>query len=210
MRVGRPDLLEGKNGLEVRGVVWSEREPQTSYFVLGWDAAGERLSLETDPGALASELKVMFETALAESAVTAEGSGGRLKLVWNLSRGAGGLSGRVGTALGGGWGEAVGRLLTADASGQRRGAGALWNGVPREQIPWYPAVDLERCDGCGKCLRYCSYGVFESKGEPPRPEVVNPLACLVGCDSCARICPREAIQFPPRGILTAIRSSAPG
>ncbi len=28
-----------------------------------------------------------------------------------------------------------------------------WRGIPREQIPWYPTVDEDLCNGCGVCIR---------------------------------------------------------
>ena len=31
--------------------------------------------------------------------------------------------------------------------------------------------------------------------------VDDPLNCMVGCSTCATICPREAIEFPSRGYL---------
>ena len=36
-----------------------------------------------------------------------------------------------------------------------------WRGHPREHIPWFPTLAAELCDGCGKCLSFCSFGVFQ-------------------------------------------------
>lgn len=66
--------------------------------------------------------------------------------------------------------------------------------IPREKIPWYPTIDPEKCTNCGSCLEFCSNGVFE-QGEDTMM-VVNPYNCVVGCSSCVKICPSDAITFP--------------
>jgi NAD-dependent dihydropyrimidine dehydrogenase PreA subunit len=78
-----------------------------------------------------------------------------------------------------------------------------WRGIPRERIPWFPTVYADRCDGCGRCISFCANGVFAMQGE--KAIVVEPLACEVGCDACAGICPQEAIAFPSLSILKALR-----
>jgi NAD-dependent dihydropyrimidine dehydrogenase PreA subunit len=86
----------------------------------------------------------------------------------------------------------------------RRPSPGTWQGRPREQVPWYPTVYPERCDGCGECLRFCPNGVFELDGESDRAIVVDPFHCVVGCDACTRICKRGAIRFPPREMLARL------
>jgi ferredoxin len=27
-----------------------------------------------------------------------------------------------------------------------------WNGIPREEVPWYPTIDPEKCTSCGICV----------------------------------------------------------
>lgn len=88
----------------------------------------------------------------------------------------------------------------AEARPARR-APQTWHGRPRQQVPWYPTVYADRCDGCGDCLTFCQYGVFESDGAGEKVMVVAPLNCLVGCEACAKICKRQAITFPPRTVL---------
>lgn len=69
-------------------------------------------------------------------------------------------------------------------------------GVPREDITWYPKVDRSRCEGCSSCVEFCSQNVFafyEGKSH-----VARPYSCLVGKSSCADFCPDNAITFPSR------------
>lgn len=72
-----------------------------------------------------------------------------------------------------------------------------WRGRPREHVSWFPTVALDQCDGCGACLEFCSFGVFEAT-EDERVVVAEPFKCQVGCSSCAGVCPPRAITFPPR------------
>ncbi len=79
-----------------------------------------------------------------------------------------------------------------------------WRGYPREQISWFPTIAVELCDGCERCINFCSYGVFQKKGERGI-EVVEPFFCKVGCSSCAAVCKPDAILFPPREMLNDYR-----
>jgi MinD superfamily P-loop ATPase len=71
--------------------------------------------------------------------------------------------------------------------------GQLYQGMPREDIPWFPMVNPERCDHCLKCLQFCRYGVYEAV--EGKLEVAQPFNCLVGCSRCESICPQKAIAF---------------
>jgi CDP-4-dehydro-6-deoxyglucose reductase len=79
-----------------------------------------------------------------------------------------------------------------------------WRGHPREYIPWFPTVAEDLCDGCGACLKFCSFGVFEVTKEG-KVTVVEPFKCQVGCSSCVNVCPPRAITFPPRSMLDTFR-----
>ncbi len=83
-----------------------------------------------------------------------------------------------------------------------------WNGVDREQVPWYPSVDVSRCSGCRTCFEFCSHGVYSWDEEKSVPAVAEPFLCVVGCSSCAHQCPQEAIQFPPLTALAGIGGRA--
>jgi Fe-S-cluster-containing hydrogenase component 2 len=75
----------------------------------------------------------------------------------------------------------------------------LWHGIPREQIPWLPALDAEACIGCQLCFVTCGRGVYEMDGRVAR--VANGMACMVGCSTCAAVCPTQAISFPERDLV---------
>lgn len=76
--------------------------------------------------------------------------------------------------------------------------------APREEIPWYPTIKPELCNGCGDCKVLCKPGVFEL-GEPdptgihrPKLVVAHPYKCLVLCTRCVPICTSGAIVMPPK------------
>ena len=81
-----------------------------------------------------------------------------------------------------------------------------WWGLSRKSIEWYPSIDYERCIGCGICFFTCSGRVvYDWDFEHMRPIVARPYNCMIGCDTCAKLCPRDAIMFPPLGYLRKIR-----
>ncbi len=80
-----------------------------------------------------------------------------------------------------------------------------WQGVPRDQVPWYPTIREELCDGCRICLNFCSFGVYEYDEKTNKVRVANPFNCEVGCSTCAAKCKPKAIVFPPLEILEAFR-----
>jgi len=84
------------------------------------------------------------------------------------------------------------------------GSYGTWKGVPREQIPWYPAVDAEKCTGCRKCFEFCGHKVYAWDETNDRPVVAQPFQCVVGCSNCSPQCEQDAIAFPPLTILKGI------
>ena len=211
MKVSQPDVAEGKDGNELRGVFWREPSPEMSWFAMRWDAAGKVLTVEFYASSLASELRAMVESALEGLAASAAvgGSPNDVNLILRRSipsDQAEVVSKRLAEVLGSGWEKPVGQLLATEPRGNQQKRSVMWYGIPREQIQWYPIIDPGRCDGCGKCVEFCQNDVLRLSGDPPRAEVANPLNCLVGCNSCASKCPADAIQFPPREILQTYRS----
>ena len=80
-------------------------------------------------------------------------------------------------------------------------ANNTWHGVPRAEIRWHPTVVAERCIGCGLCATSCGRGVYAFDYAANRPIVVAPDMCMVGCTTCATLCPQDAIEFPSRGYI---------
>ena len=81
-----------------------------------------------------------------------------------------------------------------------------WHGVPREKIHWNPTVDENVCIGCGTCVTGCSRLVYRYDFEKNKAVVYDPLNCLVGCTTCANVCPVNAISFPPLEIVDSLIS----
>ncbi|MEM3403095.1 MAG: ferredoxin family protein [Nitrososphaeria archaeon] len=81
--------------------------------------------------------------------------------------------------------------------------------IPREEIPWFPSINYEKCIRCLTCVKMCPHNVYGVEGNEPRPIVKNPYECAVGCQSCAKMCPSNAINFPSteelRKILRELR-----
>jgi NAD-dependent dihydropyrimidine dehydrogenase PreA subunit len=77
-----------------------------------------------------------------------------------------------------------------------------WHGVPRREIPWFPTVDPEKCIGCQLCFVTCGREVYEIGPAPDyESSVARPYNCMVGCSTCAVVCPTEAIAFPARDLV---------
>lgn len=77
-----------------------------------------------------------------------------------------------------------------------------WHGIARETIPWYPTVNQDKCIGCELCFVTCGRGVYEVRDHKSHP--ARPYDCMVGCTTCANICPTQAISFPDRQIVRKI------
>ena len=80
-----------------------------------------------------------------------------------------------------------------------------WQGIPREEVPWFPTIMEELCDGCRICSNFCSFGVFGYDEKTDKVKVANPYYCEVGCCICAAKCKPKAILFPPLRILESFR-----
>jgi CDP-4-dehydro-6-deoxyglucose reductase len=83
-----------------------------------------------------------------------------------------------------------------------------WHGLPREKIHWNPTVDENVCIGCGTCVTGCSRLVYRFDFEKNKSVVYDPLNCLVGCTTCANICPANAISFPSLETVDSLISQA--
>ena len=92
-------------------------------------------------------------------------------------------------------------------TGQTESCCDTYQGIPRENIPWYPTVYEEKCDGCKKCFEMCPQKVYLWDEKINKPKVIKPFACVVGCSGCAEVCKLKAISFPPLSILDNLKSN---
>ena len=77
-----------------------------------------------------------------------------------------------------------------------------WRNIPREEIPWYPTIDPEKCTGCRTCVEFCHNGVLEFEDAQQKARVRSPYNCVVECSTCGRLCPTGAISFPEQKEFT--------
>ncbi|MFH0816932.1 MAG: ferredoxin family protein [Methanobacteriota archaeon] len=89
--------------------------------------------------------------------------------------------------------------------------GGTYKGIPRDEIGWFPTVDLDKCSKCKTCAENCPHDTYDWDG---KPVVARPHNCVVGCTGCANNCPEGAISFPTlawlAGELKRLRKSHPG
>lgn len=78
-----------------------------------------------------------------------------------------------------------------------------WRGIPREDIPWFPTIDAEKCIGCRECITICKNGVLTFEESVKKSTVIKPYNCVVECRTCARLCPADAISFPDADVFNA-------
>lgn len=76
-----------------------------------------------------------------------------------------------------------------------------WYGIPPRQIKWFPTLEANRCTSCGLCVTSCFRGVWAFDYETDQAVVVTPRMCIVGCTTCANLCPEDAISLPGRSHL---------
>lgn len=72
---------------------------------------------------------------------------------------------------------------------------------------WYPVIDESLCTLCGKCARFCLFGVYSF--DKKSLKVVEPLACKNNCPACGRTCPASAIIFPRLAENTVLAGDEP-
>jgi len=76
------------------------------------------------------------------------------------------------------------------------------------EVPaWFPVIDESLCTLCGKCSRFCLFGVYSY--DKKSLKVVNPLACKNNCPACGRTCPTSAIMFPRLAENTVLAGAEP-
>jgi NAD-dependent dihydropyrimidine dehydrogenase PreA subunit len=77
----------------------------------------------------------------------------------------------------------------------------LWHGIPRKEIPWFPAINNDSCIGCELCYVSCGREVFDYDELNRKAVVERNFNCMVGCSTCSTVCPTEAITFPGRDLI---------
>ncbi len=80
----------------------------------------------------------------------------------------------------------------------------MWQGIPREEIPWYPTIDENLCSGCRSCVDFCASGVFDFEDTLGRAVVAHPYNCVVYCTGCVNTCASDAIIFPKKEDVVAL------
>ncbi len=79
----------------------------------------------------------------------------------------------------------------------------------RLSVPaWFPVIDSPLCIDCGKCFKFCLFGVYSFGNK--QLKVVNPLACKNNCPACGRNCPTSAIIFPRLKESGTLAGAEPG
>jgi NAD-dependent dihydropyrimidine dehydrogenase PreA subunit len=93
---------------------------------------------------------------------------------------------------------------------------SLQEGTSNEQMiesgldvpAWYPVVDQPLCSDCGKCFKFCLFGVYTFSNK--KLQVVKPLGCKNNCPACGRNCPTSAIIFPRLMENSVLAGAEPG
>jgi NAD-dependent dihydropyrimidine dehydrogenase PreA subunit len=76
-------------------------------------------------------------------------------------------------------------------------------GVPRDEIPWFPVIDYDKCNFCMECDGFCPHRVFERREGERKLVVANPNNCVVFCRACSKTCGPDALSFPSKPEIIA-------
>ena len=64
-----------------------------------------------------------------------------------------------------------------------------------ELEPFIVEVNLEKCTGCGDCVKECPYDSIQLKNINGEEKAFVIEAACRGCAACAAVCPEEAINL---------------
>jgi len=59
---------------------------------------------------------------------------------------------------------------------------------------WHPMINKDTCTECGKCVEFCSHGVYDKSSEKT-PVVTYPEGCIDQCHGCGGLCPTGSITY---------------
>lgn len=66
------------------------------------------------------------------------------------------------------------------------------------RTPMVAAIAMDECDGCGRCIKQCTYDAII--GAPRQLHGVVADACT-GCGGCLDVCPHQGINLYPDPVL---------
>lgn len=72
--------------------------------------------------------------------------------------------------------------------------------------PLVAAIDMSECDGCGRCIKQCTYDAIVGATRQLHGVIAD--ACT-GCGACVKVCPHQGINLYPDPALS-VRVLKPG
>lgn len=72
----------------------------------------------------------------------------------------------------------------------------IWHGIKRNKFKWHPVIDYSKCTNCGLCILSCGASVYSWSPSQNKVFIINPENCVIGCTTCGKVCPKNAITFP--------------
>jgi Nif-specific ferredoxin III len=87
---------------------------------------------------------------------------------------------------------------------------SVYKGLNYGGSEWTPyfveSIDLEKCIGCGRCVKVCSQGTLgfgpkdgDEDADRMQSNIANKDKCI-GCKACGATCARKAITFEPKAM----------
>lgn len=77
-------------------------------------------------------------------------------------------------------------------------------------LEWTPqfvaSIDLQKCIGCGRCVKVCSQGTLgfgevdgDEDADRMTANIANKASCI-GCMACGKTCVKKAFAFAPKAM----------
>ena len=74
------------------------------------------------------------------------------------------------------------------------------DGTPAKFLKAKPVTDLQRCNGCGTCVKVCPMGSRALEAD----KATTPGICIK-CQACIKSCPQEALRFTDEEFLSHVK-----